>query len=1129
MLNFRRLSVVKAFYLIIVLLVNLLLVAPIFSGVQGEAAEERVASAVSVQGSVHVRRAGKIKWVDVELHDVFYYGDTIRVLGKSRAALVLSNESILRLDENTTLTFVRQSPQKSSLLDLIKGIVHFISRVPRTLEVETPYVNAAVEGTEFVVAVEKGQCIITVFEGYVKAENKAGSLTITSGETAIAKANKAPVLYVVVHPRDAVQWALYYPPILYYRVTDFPGPSEKDWKAMVRKSIAFYRKGDIKNAFLRIKDVPEEVRDIRFLTYRAGLLLSVGRFNEAEKDLERVLMIDPEDSHALALKSIIAVTQNDKERAARFAEKAVKNDPSSAAALIALSYVQQVGFELEKALSSVKQAVEVEPENSLARARLAELWLSYGDLGKSLEAAQKAVSLDPDLARTQTVLGFAYLAKVRIDESQESFMKAIALDQADPLQRLGLGLAKIRKGRLRDGRREIEIATSLDPNRSLIRSYLGKAYYEEKRNRLASDQFDMAKDLDPFDPTSYFYDAIQKQTTNRPGEALYDIQKSIELNDNRAVYRSRLLLDEDLAARSASRARIYEDLGFKQLALIDGWNSVNTDPTSYSAHRYLSDNYAALPRHEVARVSELLQSQLLQPVNITPIQPRLAESTPNILSGAGPGDPSFNEYNPLFNRNRIALQASAVAGGDETLGDEVVLSGIYNKASLSAGQFHYETAGFRENNDQEIDTYNFYAQGQISYNTNIQAEYRANLSEKGDLLLRFFDTLHTIFPERRFKKRTDSLRFGFHHAFTPDSDVIGNFNYMDFDSDDDLTKNFTKEIDSNAYIGEAQYLFRSEIFHATSGFGHFSADPDGRIKISSTNSRVIEIKEDTDIRHSNLYSYFLINYPDNVIFTLGASADFFDEEVKRRGLEEQDNDRDQFNPKFGVTWNPVSSTTIRAAVFRGLKRTLVADQTIEPTQVAGFNQFFDDSNSTEFWRYGIGIDQKFMLNLYSGIEVSERDLEVPIQEIPSFNFERADWEETLARAYLYWIPHPWVALSTELLFEKFDKMPDDTRVETYRLPFGARFFHPCGLIMTTKATHFDQEVKLNGPEGIFRDDDRFWVVDASIGYRLPKRYGIITFEALNLFDREFHYEDTDPDSPVVYPDSLFLVKFTLSF
>jgi tetratricopeptide (TPR) repeat protein len=219
--------------------------------------------------------------------------------------------------------------------------------------------------------------------------------------------------------------------------------------------------------------------------------------------------------------------------------------------------------------------------------------------------------LDPNLSRTQTVLGFAYLTQIETKESKKAFEKAIELDQADSLPRLGLGLAKIREGDLKDGGKEIEIAASLDPNNSLIRSYLGKTYYEEKRTKLDRREYAIAKELDPKDPTPWFYDAIAKQTTNRPIEALHDLQKAIELNDNRAVYRSKLMLDSDLAARSSSLARIYNNLGFQQLGLAEGYRSINTDPGNFSAHRFLADSYSTLPRHEIARTSELLQSQLL--------------------------------------------------------------------------------------------------------------------------------------------------------------------------------------------------------------------------------------------------------------------------------------------------------------------------------------------------------------------------------------------------------------------------------------------------------------------------------------------------------------------------------------
>ena len=60
---------------------------------------------------------------------------------------------------------------------------------------------------------------------------------------------------------------------------------------------------------------------------------------------------------------------------------------------------------------------------------------------------------------------------------------------------------------------------------------------------------------------------------------------------------------------------------------------------------------------------------------------------------------------------------------------------------------------------------------------------------------------------------------------------------------------------------------------------------------------------------------------------------------------------------------------MRAAAFRVLKRTLITDQTLEPTQVAGFNQFFDDLNGTEAWRYGGAIDQKFTDTIFGGVRV----------------------------------------------------------------------------------------------------------------------------------------------------------------
>jgi tetratricopeptide (TPR) repeat protein len=696
---------------------------------------------------------------------------------------------------------------------------------------------------------------------------------------------------------------------------------------------------------------------------------------------------------------------------------------------------------------------------------------------------------------------------------------------------------------LLEGTKELEIAVSLDPDNSLIRSYLGKAYYEETRNKLAANQLAMAKELDPSDPTPFYYDAIRKQSINQPGEALRDLQESMSLNDNRAVYRSRLLLDSDLAARSANLAQIYSNMGFQWLALVEGYNSVNTDPANFSAHRFLAESYAALPRHQIARVSEALQSQLLQPININPVPPLLAESNLLFLSGAGPTNLSFNEYNPLFNRNRLALQVSGIAGTLDTWGGEFIQSGVWGPLSYSVGLSGYQTDGFRRNNDLAEVVSNVFVQGMLSYKTSLQAEFRATEKKYGDLSLNFFP--NDFLPGLHQNDETESVRLGFHHAFSPRSDLIGSFMYQDAEPRLRIygflgLANLKSEVDSDGYSGELQYLSRAEHFNIIAGTGYFyvKEKETDLFEIISLPFAPPTITK-SNIRHFNLYLYSQINYPRNVTFTIGGSGDFL-----HGGMI----DENQFNPKFGVTWKPFSGTTLRAAVFRVFKRTLLTDQTLEPTQVAGFNQFLDDADGTESWCYGAAIDQKFFKNLYGGVEYSGRKLDVPFLAATGLGLpevREVDWKEQLGRAYLYWTPHPWFGLSAEYQYERFDREREFVagirNVKTHRVPLGINFYHPSGFSAQLKATYINQEGKFQ-PQGLPPDifisgEDQFWIVDASISYRLPKRYGLISVGVKNLFNKSFKFQDTDihmgavniATSPTIQPKRLVFGKFTLAF
>jgi tetratricopeptide (TPR) repeat protein len=1115
-----------------------------------------VAKAVSVQGTVEARRLGDEQWLPVKLNDTFNPGDAIRVQDRSRADLALLDQSVLRLNAGTTMTVEAVKDTRTWVVDLLRGAAYFFSSGPRRLNVRTAFATAGVRGTEFFVEVDADKAVFTILEGTVAAENSAGSLTLTSGQSAVAEAGKAPALRAVVRPRDAVHWALYYPPAIYFSPEEFPpGP---DWRGAVRQSIEQQRRGDLQKAFDAIASVPEAVPDPRFFAYRASLLLAVGRVDEAGADIERAVTLAPQNADARALQAVIAVVQGDKGKALASAQQAVRAAPASATAQIALSYAQQARFDLGGARESLKTAVKLDPQNALAWARLAELHSSFGELKQALEAAQKAVALEPDLSRTQTVLGYAYLTQVETKPAKQAFEKAIVLDQADPLPRMGLGLARIREGDLPGGSGDIEIAASLDPNNSLVRSYTGKTYFEQKRKGLDEREYGVAKELDPQDPTPEFYDAIAKQTTNRPVEALHDLQRAIELNDNRAVYRSRLLLDSDLAARSASLGRIYSDLGFQQLALTEGWKSVNVDPTNFSAHRFLADSYSALPRHEIARVSELLQSQLLQPVNLTPIQPRLAESNLFLISAGGPGALSSNEFNQLFTRNQLNLQASGLAGNHDTRGAELVVSGLHDQLAFSIGGFHFDTDGWRANADQQDTIANAFLQMDLSPDTGVQFEYRSRDIDTGDLQMSFFqDEVRDQFTT---SAQTDTYRLGLRHGFSPRSIILGSLLYQDdqrraHDTPDPVVSVDIAEPDTRAKGGELQHLFRSPRFSAVSGVGYYELDRRQltTLDIADPIFPLTNVDDaDTGVTHANVYLYTYLNVLRNVTLTLGASGDFFESDgdtlstlssagfVLSTTSSTVSRSEDQFNPKLGLTWHPLPDTTIRAAAFRVLKRALIANQTLEPTQVAGFNQFYDDIEATDSWHYGVAADQKFSRTLFGGLAFSQRDLEVPIPFFDPFTsttqIVSKDWREYLVRPYLFWTPHRWLALSAEYQYERFERTADNLNfgvqeATTQKVPLGLRFFHPSGLTLGAKATYVSQDGEFQPKGGTCCQpgDSSFWLVDAGLSYRLPKRYGFVGVGVTNLFDRGFQYQETDFNNPTILPSRTFFARLTLAF
>ena len=1097
--------------------------------------EDSSSKLVALQGSLSVDAANSGDWQPAVNNQIICEGARLRVEAFSRAALVLPNGVTLRLDSGTLLFLHAVAPEKPALLELVKGFVHFLSRTPKQLTITTPIVNAGPEGTEFALRVDEASAGIWVYEGGVRVFNAQGELRLLPGQHAEAEAGQAPQARIDLKPKDAVNWAIYFPAI----VPALPGTEA----AEIRAALAAYRHGDSREALLRLDSVPVARRTSGFYLSRAALLLVNGRVSAAKQAIAALLASQPKDAEALALRTLLALAENDKPLASELAKQALAAKPDSVAALAAASYVAQAEFDLPAALQAAEQAAALAPEDAMAWARQAELELANGLNAASEVSARRALALDASLERTQVVMGFSHLQSIELEAARKNFETAVELDSASPLARLGLGLTKIRQGNLAEGRQALEIAVSLDPNNSLLRSYLGKAYYEEKRDGLAADEFALAKQRDSLDPTPYFYDALRKQTINRPIEALDDMQAAIEKNSNRAVYRSELALDKDVSAREAGLGRIYNTLGFADLANRSAALSLYNDPTNYSAHRLLSDSYATTPRAEIARSSEYFQAQMLQPLNYNPVQPSLAYSDLNVIRNVGPSDTSFNEYKRLFERNGVRLTSTALGGSNHTYGDESALSGIANNWSYSLGQMHYASDGYRPNNGIKDNLYNAFAQTELTPLLNMQVEYRYRESKHGDLGLQGDpQTYDVTFNDRIIQ---NLYRYGLHFTPRQDSDLLFSFIHANRNEMQAEQGNYYNwNMAANDF--EGQYIFHTDWFSALAGGGTYHA----RNLLTTTVDPSLQPCSYCGVSPYSSKQNFAYLYTNSRIFdalhlTLGLSYTYFHN--NESGAEIQQN---SLNPKLGFIWNVNEALKFRAAAFRIVKSAIIDSQTLEPLQVAGFNQFYDDTNGSISWFHGAGMDLRLGKNSYTGVELHTRDLTMPWQESANLVYNA---KEELYRWYFDWKPSPMLAVNTQFKFENYrtdgtsEYFPSFT--ETAYVPTEIRLFAPNGFFSTLKGTYVNQKAEsANNPQylpsaylplnaqngGPFAYHDSFFLLDAAVGYRFPKQYGLISLEVKNILNKQFVYQDrqfqtNDYHTPDFLPTRMLFARFTFNY
>lgn len=638
--------------------------------------EAQEAKIVSVENKVEAAKGAGL-WAAAQAEQSLAVQDRIRTLRRSRATVRLTGLYAMRMEQLTTVEISRALLDDSKpRLDLGGGALFIFSREQSgEIDIKTPAANGALRGTQLFVSVDaNGKTFYQVLEGSVEVSNAQGRVSIGAGEAAEAAVGSAPKRTAVLETKNILQWALYYPAVL------DPGEMEaaggQGDVSQASTALEAYSEGDL----LQALKLPTSGR----AGLEAAILLAVGRVDDAQIVMTKLPASSPQRR---ALEKVVAAVKHEE-----LADWPIDSILTASEAM-AESYYQQSRHNLETAREAARLAVKLSPQSGYAWTRLGELEFSFGRAARALEALENGLKFTPRNAQAHALHGFVLSARNRIAEAQTAFETATRLDGGLGNGWLGLGLTKFKQGRVAEGRADIQTASTVEPLMSIYHSYLGKALSVEGRADDAQKDLELAKQLDANDPTPWLYSAIEKQQHNRSNEAIDDLQRSIELNENRRVYRSEFLLDQDRAVRGANLASIYRNNGMDAVALREAVRAVDSDFTNASAHLFLANAFNSLRdpqrtalRYETPWFNELLLANMLSPVGGGPLSQYVSQQ----------------EYSKLLEADGIGASLANEYRGTGEMRSSVSVFGNHGNFSYGLDFSHRDTSGTRRNNDAEI-------------------------------------------------------------------------------------------------------------------------------------------------------------------------------------------------------------------------------------------------------------------------------------------------------------------------------------------------------------------------------------------------------------------------------------------
>lgn len=639
----------------------------------------------------------------------------------------------------------------------------------------------------------------------------------------------------------------------------------------------------------------------------------------------------------------------------------------------------------------------------------------------------------------------------------------------------------------------------------------------------------------------------------------------MELNDNRAVYRSRLLLDQDNAVRGANLARMYDQVGLGDISLREAAKAVSYDYTSFSSHQFLADSLTTRRdpnrfnlRDETVWFNEYLLASLLSPV------------------GAGPTSQNVSqqEYARLFDRDRIGLASSTDYFSNGRWREIASQFGQVGRSSYALDVEHYSQGDSNQNQDVTRTEWWSRIKQEVSARDTLMLLTKVQNSTSGDNR-RYYAPAERDLDIQYHEEQAPLAVAGWHRTWNPGSHTLvlagrleSQVDFTDLNRPvtmidrDDITGDYVVSNSVPKAVYSSSYeLFLGEVQHIVSGdwgnvvFGsrveEGSTDSSSKL-VTGTNVGLAGLVGQTELlSHANQDYQKLIGYlygqprlNRNLQLMLGASVDDVRSPLAHYTIPVDDAAIEKLRllPKAGLLWNRYPWLTLRT-LYAETMGGLSFDESfrLEPSQLLGFPQSFRTLiPETEpgivglphHQTTGISLDFKINAAVFLGVGLQELrgDVEraqgiIRYSALPAA-FHYADSSLGSARyrerelwASIHCLAGPWLSMATKYRYV------DSTLGQSYQENAMQADFesqHQAGLheLRTSVLVHHESGGfaslehrflgQMSSGYGATRPNESFSQLNAYVGWRLRNSRADVTIGLLNLANQDYRLNPLTP-------------------